>query len=309
MLYVRLATDGLTRLTSTYAGLGETGETLVLAPMEEGRAAVLHPVRFPEESDGTIELSADSADPFSQVLGGSEGAFWEGVTDYRGVPVWTVTRYLPETGWGLVVKVDDEEERQPIEAFRGRLTSLGLSLSAFAILLGTLLGLRLAKPIHDLAKVADQIRGGALSARAVVASEDEVGLLARTFNEMTDELERRMVSLQEYRKFFDVSLDMLCIAGTDGYFKHTNPSFERVLGWTAEELTRRPFFEIVHPEDLDATMLEIEKLAQGIPTVSFVNRFQCADGSYKRLLWTSFPDPETGRLYAIAHEVKERESL
>jgi len=266
-------------------------------------------VRFAGESAGTVELSGDAGDVFALALDGSERTLWEETADYRGVPVWAVTRYLPETGWGLVVKVDDQEEREPILAFRGFLTRLGLSLSAFAILIGTLLGLRLAKPIHDLAAVADEIRGGTLGARAVVASEDEVGLLARTFNEMADELEHRMTSLQEYRKFFDVSLDMLCIAGTDGFFKQTNPSFERILGWTQEELLNRSFLEIVHPDDVEPTVREIEKLAEGIPTVSFVNRFRCADGSYKRLLWKSFPDPETGRLYAIAHEVKEQESL
>jgi hypothetical protein len=64
--------------------------------------------------------------------------------------------------------------------------------------------------------------------------------------------------------------------------------------------------DIIHPDDIEATEKELDKLAQGIPTVSFVNRFQCADGTYKRLLWTSYPDPETGLLYAIAHEVRER---
>ncbi|HKJ01074.1 MAG TPA: HAMP domain-containing protein, partial [Longimicrobiales bacterium] len=228
-LYVQLRGDALVRLAGTYAGLGETGETMVLAPLDDGRAQVLHPVRFPKEGAGTVVLNRGSVDPVFQALDGVEGAVRDGATDYRGSPVWAVTRYLPDLGWGLVVKVDDREERRPIEDFRGHLTRLGLSLSAFAILLGTLLGLRLAKPIHDLAAVANQIRDGALSARAVVATEDEVGLLARTFNEMADELEHRMTALQEYRKFFDVSLDMLCIAGTDGYFKQTNPSFERIL--------------------------------------------------------------------------------
>ena len=174
---------------------------------------------------------------------------------------------------------------------------------AFAILLGTLLGLRFAKPIHDLATVADEIRGGTLSARAEVHHEDEVGLLARTFNEMADELEQRMTLLHEYRKFFEVSVDMLCIAGTDGYFKRTNPAFEKTLGWSAEDLLTRPFLHFVHPDDIAATQQEVDKLAQGITTASFANRYRCADGTYKRLIWNTYPDPETGLLYAIAHEV------
>ena len=168
--------------------------------------------------------------------------------------------------------------------------------------------LRVVKPIHDLSEVANRIRGGDLSARAKVVREDEVGLLARTFNEMTAELEQRMDLLREFRRFFDASLEMLCIAGTDGYFKRVNPAFERILGWSTEELLSRPFFDFVHPDDMASTEAEVSKLAEGIPTVSFVNRYQCADGSYKVLRWTSQPDPKTGLMYAAAHEVVDRPS-
>ncbi len=307
MLHVRLTAEGVVDIAGTYSGLGETGETLVLAPLDDERAVILHPVRFPDESPAVVEWSREGGDPVSIALSGGPHALWKDATDYRSVPVWAATRHLEETGWGVVVKVDDHEERAPVVAFRDRLIRLGLSISAFAILLGTLVGLRIAKPIHDLAGVANQIRDGTMSARAVVASQDEVGQLARTFNDMADELEQRLMSLQEYRRFFDVSLDLLCIAGTDGYFKEVNPSFTRVLGWSADELTRQPFVDIVHPDDVEPTIHEIEKLSQGIPTVSFENRFQCADGTYARLRWTAFPEAETGRLYAIAHALTDGE--
>jgi PAS domain S-box-containing protein len=153
--------------------------------------------------------------------------------------------------------------------------------------------------------VANRIRLGELDARAEVSREDEIGLLARTFNQMAEELEQRLSLLREFQKYFEVSLDMLCIADTDGYFKRVNPAFERTLGWSTEELLSRPFIEFVHPDDVEPTLREVEKLAHGIPTISFENRYRCADGSYRNLLWTSYPDPETGVLYAIARDVSE----
>ena len=109
--------------------------------------------------------------------------------------------------------------------------------------------------------------------------------------------------LREFQKYFELSLDMLCIAGTDGYFKRVNPAFERTLGWSTEELLSQPFMDFVHPDDVEATAREIEKLSQGIPTISFENRYRCSDGGYRCLLWNSYPQQETGLLYAIARDI------
>ena len=305
--FLRLAMDSgeLLRMTSNRGGLGETGETLVIGLSESGSALVLTPLRHrsPEDTD-PVELDALAA----RALGGEEGEFTEGMFDYRGEAVWAAIRHLPEIGWGLVVKLDAAEEEAPITRFRQDLTEVGTMLAAFATLLGIVVGLRFAKPIQDLAGVTRRLGDGDLEARASVAREDEIGLLARTFNDMADELEQRMTLLREFKTLFDVSLDMLCIAGIDGYFRRVNPAFERTLGWTLEELVDKPFNEFIHPDDVEPTNREVEKLAQGIPTISFENRFRCADGTYKHLRWTSHPEPEIGLLYAAARVITDERS-
>lgn len=313
-LHARIRDGEIIQVTDDYDGLGNTGETMVAFRDTAGIARILNEVRHVDAAGDDADAGGgprilsvpDGLDnPTLLALEGAEGSFNEDVVDYRNEPVWAATRFIPETGWGLVVKVDASERQEAITTLRRDLQQLGVSLAAFAILVGTALGFHIARPIMGLAAVARQVEEGELGARATVHGQDEIGLLAQTFNDMAEELERRMNELKQFHTFFEVALDMLCIAGTDGYFKRTNPAFERTLGWTAEELRERPFFDLVHPDDVEATRAEVAQLAQGIPTVRFQNRYRCADGSYKTLLWTSQPDPETGLLYAAARDVTE----
>ena len=107
-------------------------------------------------------------------------------------------------------------------------------------------------------------------------------------------------------RFFTLSLDMLGIAGMDGYFKRLSPAFSQTLGYTTDELLARPFLDFVHPDDRAVTLAEVEKLSHGVPTVSFENRCQCRDGSWRWLSWKTQPVAEEGLLYTTARDITER---
>ena len=110
-----------------------------------------------------------------------------------------------------------------------------------------------------------------------------------------------------YDRFFSLSLDMLCIASFDGYFKELNPMWENTLGFTVEELKMKPFIEFVHPEDQETTIAEAQKLmTTGEDAVAFENRYLCKDGSYKWLSWNATVSLEEQLYYAVARDITER---
>jgi PAS domain S-box-containing protein len=146
-----------------------------------------------------------------------------------------------------------------------------------------------------------------LAARYLDRADRAAKRAARTarVNEQRAEAEQRQAR-EDIDHFFNLSLDLLCIAGMDGYFRRLNPAWEVALGYRENELLTQPFASFIHPDDLAATHAEVARLSAGARTVSFENRYRCADGTYRWLLWNTVPLPERGLLYAVARDITER---
>ena len=106
-------------------------------------------------------------------------------------------------------------------------------------------------------------------------------------------------------RFFDLSIDMLCVLGFDGYFKRLNRAWERTLGFTLAELTSRPFIEFVHPDDRDRTRNQNGGVRGGGRALGFENRYLCKDGSFRWLRWNAMPDHAQSLIYSVARDVTE----
>jgi PAS domain S-box-containing protein len=104
--------------------------------------------------------------------------------------------------------------------------------------------------------------------------------------------------------FFEICPDMLAIANAAGTLTRVNGQWREKLGWTAEELTSRPFVEFVHPEDRDKTIAEAQSTYSGKSTRGFINRYRHKDGSYRLLEWHAIASA-TGQLYCTVRDVTD----
>ena len=178
----------LNDITDDYTGLGETGEAVLLMKKSDDLLQVLSPLRHSPEVIFPELMIDESSEELLQLFV-IEGEPKESQLDYRGKWVWSATRIIPVLNWGLVVKVDVEEESKRASALSNALFDIALALSAFAIVGGTLLGFFLARPIQELARVVERVRQGEVGVRAKVKGNDEVALMSEALNVFIQQVE------------------------------------------------------------------------------------------------------------------------
>ena len=134
-------------------------------------------------------------------------------------------------------------------------------------------------------------------------------LLLRRIEELEKENQRltSLISVNTKDKlegFFNIALDLLCIADNDGNFIRVNKSWEKTLGYPSEYLVKHKFLEFVHPDDMQITLEAMKRLREKEQVLNFVNRYRCKDGSWKYIEWRSLTVGEL--IYAAARDISER---
>lgn len=112
-----------------------------------------------------------------------------------------------------------------------------------------------------------------------------------------------------FENFFDVTHDLFCVAGYDGYFKRINPAVSKLLEYSDEELFAKPINDFVHKNDQDKTNNVREELRSTIPLFDFENRYQTKSGKIVWLSWTSIPVEEEQLIYAVAKNITHKKEL
>ncbi|MDY7004573.1 MAG: PAS domain-containing protein [Cyanobacteriota bacterium] len=211
--------------------------------------------------------------------------------------------------WLIVVAVPKSEFAPQINNKVKITIFLSLLVMALVIYLAMLISHWITKPIYKLLKTAQNnlINEEDLSSASKIVWFKEIEDLVRSFNQINEPLKKNS---RESGRFFDISLDLLVIVGTDGYFKKVNSSWSRTLGYTTEELLTVPYIEFVHPEDRDTTLAELQNITENAEAITFQNRYRTKDGSYRWLAWNTVPFLTENLIYAVVRDITdEKETL
>ena len=255
--------------------------------------------------------------------------------DYRGKNAIIVYRWLPERGLGLILKVDQAEALAPAYAF-GRTILL---ISGLALLLASGLAVGLARgisqPIRALQSGVARFGQGDSDLRLPENSNDEVGLLAREFNQMalmisakeaqlhvnaaqleqrvaerTTELETAKAEVEQAaranRNMMAYSQDVICSIDESGRFISVSPACENVWGYSPEELSGQLYIELVHPDDVEKTNRVAAEIMNGDAQDSFENRYLRRDGVAVNMLWSAVWSDAEKSMFCVARDITER---
>ena len=109
------------------------------------------------------------------------------------------------------------------------------------------------------------------------------------------------------QKLFDLAIDPLCVVGLDGYFKIVNPAFSKLLGYTESEILNSQYFEYIHPDDLENTLMETKEMADSTDKVlGYINRYKKKDGAYLTFQWNASIDRENELVYCTLKDITQQ---
>ena len=171
-------------------GLGDTAETYLVADSKKGTIFISREGEDDLESQGTI--SSMGIDRAIERQNGS-GLY----KNYAGIPVVGVYRWLPDQELALLAEISQTEAFAPARQLARNIMLIGLLSAAVLLIAVYLLSRQIVRPIVAISQAAESLAAGDLSQTAPVMTENEVGLLAQTFNQMAGQLKALVEDLEQ----------------------------------------------------------------------------------------------------------------
>jgi len=227
-------------------GLGNTGETLIAKRIGD-KALFLNPLRHDKHAalNRNVIFGDKNAIPMQKALSHEVG---KGLSiDYRGENVIAAWQYIPTLNWGLVSKIDVSEAFAPVYELKRKVFVISMTILMLSVLISFIFAKSITKPLEILSNIARKISMGNLTLRAELNSNDEIGILADSFNKMADSLttakeerERALKKLEssekKLRTIITNNIDGVLVVDKKGIICFTNPSAQKIIAKKEGEL-------------------------------------------------------------------------
>jgi PAS domain S-box-containing protein len=136
------------------------------------------------------------------------------------------------------------------------------------------------------------------------AAQEKLRASEARLRELNADLEREVLKRSHVGgKTWQVSPDLMGALNSEGYFETSNPAWQAVLGWSADEIASMSIFELLHPDDVERTRSGFNLTQIGQPAIRFPNRYRCKDGSYRWISWVGVP--EDGMIYCSGRDITD----
>lgn len=260
-LVVGIKLDKLKMAIKDYSGLGKTGETILATKLADGSALFLMPTRFNEQA--ALELIVPKERTHIPILDAIQDreSTYNNYFDYRDKPILSVSKSLPEAGWGIVVKMDKQEVYELFNQQLINLFIMCLILFFLIVIISSYFSSKLLQPIERLTRLAKNIADGDLSVVANDVGSHEVRLLARSFNTMVEALNNSKKELlasisllkknsERFERWKETSFIGLCEIDKTGLVSDANDTFLKIIGTSREKLLNKDLnLFTITPED------------------------------------------------------------
>lgn len=208
VVVAQLGTEEISRLIQDYSDLGKTGE-IALAAKIGNEVVLITPLRFDRDAPFKRKAPIGSKE-YPKIQRAIKGEKGSGITvDYRGQEVMSVWRNLPIFRWGMVVKMDTIEIFAMAKQLRNNLLRISIILLLIVAVIAIVVARTVSRPIQTLTSTSSEIAGGNLKARVDIRTEDEIGELAQSFNQMTDKLVKAKEDVEQKNAEIEVQKKML----------------------------------------------------------------------------------------------------
>jgi serine phosphatase RsbU (regulator of sigma subunit) len=201
VIIAQINNNEINETVNDYTGLGKSGETMLIAELDK-KALLIANLRNRVNSAFVLSFDINQNDSENRAIQNAiKGQRGNGLDiDYRGQEVIALWSYIPALRAGVIVKVDSAEAFEPIQRLRFILILIILATLLIVIFAAVSIAQGIAKPIVTLTKFAEKVGRGNLEEKIHIDSNNEIGRLADSFNQMVGNLKSSKEKLEDYGK-------------------------------------------------------------------------------------------------------------